>query len=82
LGANFTANLADYSAMTSCGNDGPSPSAWHQDNSTQTLGQVACGVYQNQALIHWTDNSKNSDGIIVGRNNDVNALYQWWKINS
>jgi hypothetical protein len=42
---------------------------------------VACGTYQNGAEIIWTTDAKNILSYIRGSNNDVQALYQWWRAN-
>jgi hypothetical protein len=79
-------NLAGYfkdsikdDVLTACG-DIQSPTTWHHGNSADA-GSVACGTYQNAAEIIWTTDSKNILSYIRASNNDVLALYNWWRAN-
>lgn len=80
LASSFKASIKD-DTLTSCGDAGQSPTSWHQGSATASAGQVACGTYQNAAEIIWTTDAKNILSYIRGSNNDVPALYQWWRAN-
>jgi hypothetical protein len=79
LAGSFKASIKD-DTLTSCGDAGQSPTTWHQ-GSNANAGSVACGTYQNGAEIIWTTDAKNILSYIRGSNNDVPALYQWWRAN-
>jgi hypothetical protein len=80
LAGSFKTSIKD-DVLTACGDAGQSPTTWHQGSSNANSGSVACGTYQNAAEIIWTTDSKNVLGLIRGSNNDVPALYQWWRAN-
>jgi hypothetical protein len=80
LAGSFKASIKD-DVLTACGDAGQSPTTWHQGSDTANSGSVACGTYQNAAEIIWTTDAKNVLGYIRGSNNDVPALYQWWRAN-
>ena len=80
LAGSFKASIKD-DVLTSCGDAGQSPTTWHQGNSTANAGSVACGTYQNAAEIIWSTDAKNILSYIRASNNDVPALYQWWRAN-
>lgn len=67
--------------LTACGDQGQSPTSWHQGSSTTNAGTVACGTYQNGAEIIWTNDAKNMLGYIRASNTDVGSLFQWWRAN-
>jgi hypothetical protein len=74
------ANAVKDGTMTACGSDiTQSPGSWSQNG--QTGGKLACQTNQNLAAVTWTTDNKNLVGQIIGRNGDVNALYQWWRAN-
>jgi len=79
LAGSFKASIKD-DTLTACGDAGQSPTTWHQ-GSNANAGSVACGTYQNGAEIIWTTDAKNILSLIHGSNNDVAALYQWWRAN-
>ena len=79
LAGSFKASIKD-DTLTSCGDAGQSPTTWHQGNNANA-GSVACGTYQNGAEIIWTTDAKNILSYIRASNNDVPALYQWWRAN-
>jgi hypothetical protein len=79
LAGSFTQSIgADL--LTNCG-DAKSPTVWHQGSSTDSAGQVACGTYQGQAEVIWTNNAKNVMSLIRGSNTDTASLYKWWQSN-
>ena len=80
LVGSFKASIKD-DTLTSCGDAGQSPTTWHQGSSNTNAGSVACGTYQNAAEIIWTTDAKNILSYIRASNNDVPALYQWWRAN-
>jgi hypothetical protein len=80
LASSFKASIKD-DVLTACGDTGQSPTIWHQGNSTTSSGSLACGTYQNAAEIIWTTDAKNILSYIRASNTDVNALYQWWRVN-
>ncbi|MGA7050042.1 MAG: serine/threonine protein kinase [Mycobacterium sp.] len=81
LAGSFKASIKD-DTLTSCGDSGQSPSPWHQGSATVNAGTVACGTYQSAAEVIWTTDAKNILSYIRATNNDVPALYQWWRTNS
>ena len=80
LAGSFKASIKD-DVLTACGDDGQSPTTWHQGSSTANSGSVACGTYQNAAEVIWTTDSKNILSYIRASNADVPAIYQWWRAN-
>ena len=79
LAGSFKTSIRD-DVLTSCGNAGQSPTTWRHGNDA-TAGSIACGTYQNAAEIIWTTDAKNILSYIRAPNNDVPALYQWWRAN-
>jgi hypothetical protein len=67
--------------LTACGDQGQSPTSWHQGSSTASAGSVACGTYQSGAEIIWTNVAKNVLSYIRASNTDVGSLFQWWRAN-
>ncbi|WP_068188865.1 serine/threonine protein kinase [Mycobacterium sp. UM_CSW] len=80
LTGSFKTSIKD-DVLTACGDAGQSPTTWHQGSNNANSGSVACGTYQNAAEIIWTTDAKNILSLIRGSNNDVPALYQWWRAN-
>jgi hypothetical protein len=80
LTGTFKASIKD-DTLTACGDSGQSPTTWHQGTAAANAGSVACGTYQNGAEIIWTTDAKNILSYIRASNNDVPALYQWWRTN-
>ena len=80
LAGSFKASIKD-DVLTACGDNGQSPTTWHQGSSTTSSGSVACGTYQNGAEIIWTSDAKNILSYIRASNTDVPSLYQWWRAN-
>jgi hypothetical protein len=80
LVGSFKTSIKD-DVLTACGDAGQSPTTWHQGSNNANSGSVACGTYQNAAEIIWTTDAKNVLSLIRGSNNDVPALYQWWRAN-
>lgn len=80
LSAAFNARMKN-DVLTPCGDSGETPTVWRIGSAGVTAGQVACGTRQNAAEIIWTTTSKNIMSDIRGSNTDINALYQWWRIN-
>ncbi|BAX90786.1 serine/threonine protein kinase [Mycobacterium shigaense] len=80
LAAVFKNSIND-DVLTACGDQGQSPTVWHQGNSTAKAGSIACGTYQNGAEIIWTNDAKNVLNLIRAANTDVPALFQWWHAN-
>ena len=79
LASSFT-NSINADTLTNCG-DAKSPTVWHQGNSTDSAGQVACGTYQGQAEVIWTTEAKTVMSLIRGSSGDIASLYQWWRAN-
>jgi hypothetical protein len=79
LAGSFKSSIKD-DTLTSCG-DSQSPTSWHQGSATASGGTVACGTYQGAAEIIWTIDAKNILAYVRASNNDVSALYQWWRTN-
>ena len=80
LGNMFKTSIKEET-LANCGNE-KSPTKWHQGSSaTSNAGQVACGTFQNAAEVIWTVDAKNVLSYIRASNNDVPALYEWWRNN-
>ncbi len=79
LASSFT-NSIGSDTLTNCG-DAQSPTVWHQGSSTDSAGQVACGTYQGQAEVIWTNTAKNVMSLIRASNGDTASLYKWWQAN-
>ncbi|WP_407685705.1 serine/threonine protein kinase [Mycobacterium sp. HUMS_1102779] len=80
LGNMFSTSIKEET-LANCGNE-KSPTKWHQGSSaTSNAGQVACGTFQNAAEVIWTVDAKNVLSYIRASNNDVPALYEWWRNN-
>jgi hypothetical protein len=79
LNTSFTTSIGS-DTLTNCG-DAKSPTKWHQVDSPDAAGQVACGTYQGQAEVIWTTEGKNVMSLIRAANGDTAALYQWWRNN-
>lgn len=79
LNSSFTTSIGS-DTLTNCG-DAKSPTAWHQVDSTDPAGQLACGTYQGKAEVIWTTYGKNVMSLIRAANADTATLYQWWRNN-
>lgn len=79
LASAFT-KLSSMDTLSNCG-DAKSPTVWHQGNSTDSAGQVACGTYKGQAEVIWTTNAKNVASFVRASGGDTASLYQWWRTN-
>jgi hypothetical protein len=79
LAAAFSSNLKDMT-QNACGGNVQSPGTWSQNG--QTGGQLACGTYQNAAVILWTTDSKNVLGHLRASGTDIGSLYKWWQTNT
>jgi hypothetical protein len=80
LAAVFKNSIKD-DVLTACGDQGQSPTSWHQGSSTANAGKLACGTFQNGAEIIWTNDAKNVLSYIRASNTDVGSLFQWWRAN-
>ena len=77
LNTGFDDVLRQHSNET-CPGGAQSPGTWHYDkNPDQNAGQLACGTFQGQASVVWTDETKLVLGSVKG--SDLPTLYGWWK---
>lgn len=79
--ARFFAKSIEEDVLTACGDNGQSPTTWHQGSANASAGQLACGIYQNAAEIIWTTQAKNILSYLRASSADVPALYRWWQAN-
>lgn len=77
----FFATSIGEDVLTACGDNGQSPTIWHQGSADSSAGQLACGTYRNAAEIIWTTQAKNIVSYLRGGTADVAALYRWWQAN-
>ena len=61
-------------AADACANETPGSDRWG-------FGNISCGVADGKAQIRWTDARSDSLGIVERDDEDVAALYAWWRAN-
>jgi hypothetical protein len=72
----FRATTGD-DALTACPDNEPSPGTWHYNATPdQVAGSIACGTYNGQTELIWTDHSKLLTAVVEGP--DITSLYRWW----
>lgn len=78
LDAHFKDAIAQNSALLKCpGQDLDSPTAWHYNATPdQMAGQVACGTYEGNPDVTWT----NDDDLLLAdaQGPNLDELHQWW----
>ncbi len=62
-------------AEEACANETPGSDKWG-------FGNIVCGTSDGKAQIRWTDARSDSLGVVEGTNDDVAALYEWWRTNA
>jgi len=79
LNDQFREIIKDDEQWVPCpGGGADSPIMWSNSSTPdQVAGQLACGVYKNNANIAWTDESKLLLGDVQGERN-LDALHGWW----
>jgi serine/threonine-protein kinase len=74
-------NVTSNVSFETCPDGTVSPGNWHYTGtSTATAGQLACGTLNGQAVVIWTENSK--DFVASIRGSDLKELFTWWKDKS
>ncbi|MBV9515536.1 MAG: serine/threonine protein kinase [Mycobacteriaceae bacterium] len=74
-------NITSAAQLQTCPNGIQSPGTWHYTSSpTQAAGQLACGTQNGNAVVIWTENSKNFVAVIHGTS--IDDLYKWWQQKS
>jgi hypothetical protein len=81
LSGAYASNLRDVTLSSCSGSGSKDPGPWHQGNSDQSGGQMACGTYKDVSLVLWTVDGKNVLGSIFSKG-DVPTLYKWWQANA
>ncbi|MET0474333.1 MAG: serine/threonine-protein kinase [Mycobacterium sp.] len=78
LSQQFDSSLAENEEVLRCpGADADSPITWHYKASPDTVaGTIACGTYQGNADIVWTQD----DDLLLAdvQSDDMDALHDWW----
>jgi hypothetical protein len=62
-------------AGDACANETPGSDRWG-------FGNIVCGTSDGKAQIRWTDARSDSLGVVESANDDVAALYEWWRTNA
>lgn len=76
----FTSVIGTVTLQT-CPDGTSSPGKWHYTKDpTSTAGQLACGMDGADAVVMWTDDSK--DFVAVVRDSSLNDLFTWWQKES
>lgn len=81
LSGAYASNLKDVTLSSCSGSGSKEPGPWHQGNSDQAGGQMACGTYKGVSLVLWTVDGKYVLGSIFSKA-DVPTLYKWWQANA
>lgn len=78
LNLHFTESLKENEELFDCpGANMPSPAEWnYQREPNVVAGQVACGTYQGNADVMWTQNSDLLLADVQGP--DMAELHDWW----
>ncbi len=72
-----TANVT----LETCPDGTSSPGKWHYTTDpTATAGQLVCGTDGGDAVVMWTDDSK--DFVAVVRDSSLNDVFTWWQKES
>ena len=78
LAQQFASSIADDEELLRCpGADGDSPTTWHYKSTPDAVaGSVACGTYQGNADIIWTQD----DDLLLAdvQSSDMSQLHDWW----
>jgi serine/threonine-protein kinase len=78
LAQQFDSSIKENDELQRCpGADGDSPITWHYQASPDTVaGSIACGTYQGNADIVWT---QDADLLMADvQSDDMDALHDWW----
>lgn len=78
LAQHFAASAAESEEIFACpGSDMDSPADWNYKRSPDVVaGQVACGSYQGNADVMWTQNDELLLADVQGPN--IDELHTWW----
>ena len=75
--SNVTSNVS----LQTCPDGTTSPGKWHYtQNPTASAGGLACGSQNGNAVVMWTEDSK--DFVAMVRGSDLKALFEWWRNRS
>jgi serine/threonine kinase PknH len=74
-------NVTSTVSLQTCPDGTTSPGKWHYGSTpTATAGQLACGTQNGQAIVMWTEDSKDLVAMIHGP--DLKELLTWWQKKS
>jgi serine/threonine kinase PknH len=74
-------NVTSTVSLQTCPDGTPSPGRWHYSSTpTANAGQLACGTQNGQAIVMWTEDSKDVVAMIHGP--DLKELLTWWQKKS
>lgn len=74
-------NVTSSASLETCPDGTASPGKWHYTKDpTATAGQVACGMDGGDAVVIWSDDSK--DFVAVVRGSNLKDLFTWWQKES
>jgi serine/threonine-protein kinase len=78
LAQHFADSIAENDEIFPCpGSDMDSPTEWNYKRSPEVVaGQVACGTYQGNADVMWTQNEELLLADVQGP--DLDGLHNWW----
>jgi serine/threonine kinase PknH len=74
-------NLTSNASLQTCPNGTKSPGKWnYTNNPNTTAGGLACGSQNGNAVVIWTEDSK--EFVAMARGSDLKALFEWWRNRS
>ncbi|MGE5693706.1 MAG: serine/threonine-protein kinase [Candidatus Sericytochromatia bacterium] len=74
-------SVISNATLQTCPDGTSSPGKWHYTKDpTATAGQLACGMDGGDAVVMWTDDSK--DFVAVVRDSSLSDLFTWWQEKS
>jgi serine/threonine kinase PknH len=74
-------NVTSNVSLQTCPDGNTSPGNWHYTNTpTVTAGGLACGSQNGDAVVMWTEVSKDFVAMVRGR--DLKDLFTWWQHKS
>jgi serine/threonine-protein kinase len=74
-------NVTSNVSLETCPDGTTSPGNWHYtSNRTVTAGQLACGTQNGEAVVMWSEDSK--DFVAMVRGPELKDLFTWWQKES
>jgi serine/threonine-protein kinase len=74
-------NVTSNVSLQTCPDNTKSPGKWHYtQDPTKTAGGLACGSQNGNAVVIWTEDSK--DFVAMVRGSDLKTLFDWWRKKS